>query len=879
MRALAVIALLLVALIAVLVIPWWGGGGKGDDPVVAPSRAEPSAGLETTGLFPPAEPPPATAAEETRGLVDESPAREPLDRRGFEPWPQEGRAVRVVDATTGEPVPGAEVRFLREGAIPDDRREATICGRPLDDLLDRYGRRFRADEQGMLRVPRTRAWLVGIAPGRWGTSLCPESGSGTRELALHPDTSLAVRVVDGAGAPLLGIPVQLIYVWDAREIGTTVESGSPDGFARFAHIPAYASLTDRESFLVRLPILAGRCPWMNLVVHKLPSEPVSLVAPPLGRLEVHALDGKGNPLREPAEVKVDLLGVDYVSMPETDWSPFDPTRASHRIDPGDGPLVVFVALGEDFAISGRASPECGWAKETTTGPSTAGGVRRVELRFAPVHFLLVGRLVDPEGEPLRSTRARFWIRPDPYRPGHSPTGMISTDEDGVFRILWRARDRERVRASLTLRIEKGRPAIAWEARAELPGTMSPGKNDLGNLVLSRPPLLLAGVVMDDTGEPVRHALLRVYREARSPEWRPEPTYLRASDLQTRTDDEGEFAVHGYADAPALAIRARRAGHVDLPYAAFVPPRDDIVLLLPRKAGIRGRVILEEGDGELPDRKVRISVHPEGDPEAGFQTLSVEGTDDFHFSNLVAGRYTVTFRHGATADLLLEVPGVSVRGAEVAEDPRLTAVDLRGRIHRYHLRVVDADGRAIEGVRASYRTSEETSSWSARVLGVESKGGVLVFDTTREVLDVRVSAEGFRTRHLGRLDGDAMVTLEAGLSVKLVLSGGGRDLVGSEYVLYVGFYRGSFEDPELARGSWLGPEGEVRLTMPEPGSYCFAAAITCPDLDDGWFSMRDVQLGDPPRFEVLDTPDEQVFIVSIPPACIAEAIRRLGEEDQ
>src|SRR5262249_11540295 len=118
-----------------------------------------------------------------------------------------------------------------------------------------------------------------------------------------------------------------------------------------------------------------------------------------------------------------------------------------------------------------------------------------------------------------------------------------------------------------------------------------------------------------------------------------------------------------------------------------------------------------------------------------------------------------------------VEGIVVRASETTRDPRLNPLDLRGRVHVLHFRVVDERDNDVPDATCAYRRAgtqdfiRPTTSSSGRA---EEADRVV---TMYPAIDVEVSAPGRRTVRLYAVDSDRTVVLALAPRVRISLPGG------------------------------------------------------------------------------------------------------------
>jgi protocatechuate 3,4-dioxygenase beta subunit len=272
---------------------------------------------------------------------------------------------RVVDQTTGQPVPGAWV-------WPSDDPAAVQV----------------TDLRGMYRLPwtaNTWARLCAVAAGHFGASepFFVEEGRGTPpELALTPAGFLAGTVVDEDGSPVARAEV-LVYPAGSDDEAARARTGS-DGSFRLSGLPA--GWFDLEAR--RRGYLSFRIPGMELRPDS-PADLGALVLTRGRRLEGRAIGPLGEPV-EGAEVWVVPDGTARGRV----WAAFEEAGAAAVTDQ-DGRFVLQglnprKTLDLDVCRPGYIT---GWI---SVERSEEGPVQVELARSATVS----GRVIDPDGKPV-----------------------------------------------------------------------------------------------------------------------------------------------------------------------------------------------------------------------------------------------------------------------------------------------------------------------------------------------------------------------------------------------------------------------------------------------------------------------------------------------
>lgn len=851
----------IVIVLAIGVWAWRSSGGGSAEPLILSPRSGVESGSAKSASFPlPVDP--GLGARESRRASAPEPSTVAPSR--FTPWPDQGALVVIRDGVGGKPVPRAEVtRFgTRHGGSPLMLAEES--GEAIEEVFARFGTRYQADGEGLVRLPLGGCWLEGSAPGRWGCARVQVLEKWRRSLELHPEGTLVITVVDRFGLPRGGVPVEVQFRGRRVLTGMSAVSGVEDGVVRFSHVPAHAARGRAHQVRGVLAVLtaadeAAATEWFD--VTKLPSAPVPLTAPALGRLEVHLLDSDGERLEAPARVLLIHLtrevGEDgterFVHGEE------EPSRSA-RVAGGEEPLVAMVALGETINVG--AEPESGYPKQgqqVTVTPST-----RVELRFRAYAAVLNGRFLDADDRPLALEQVRAVLYRGAPEGGlmYPASKPLRTDFEGCFRFpLPASREFEATWAELAVATVSEPGGVPCEARAaiELPSVY--GDCAIGDLRGEARPLLFAGRVVDEGGRPVAGASIEVQRHfdtVSSSTFEVRPTSTPAPDLLTKADDAGHFVVYGREDGFGFTAHAdhrdfSRGGRVSVS-----PGQEDVVLEIRTTGEIRGSLVTAEGI-EARDYLV-VEAEPEGSETARPVKGRVRKSDTFVIGGVSAGRHTVVVRGEGMKVELVRIPGVLVETDETTTDPRLQRIDLRDRLLRYHLEVVDSAGAPADRAEVRYRTAgakDERYSYERADLQ-----GQVEFVAPGPAVDIRVLYDDHRLLEMEDVGPDRRVVLERGIPVRLVIAHPRSSI--DEFQLVLTPLAGL--DQRRRRLTWSDFPSSATAHLPEPGRY--QVGIGC------WDTGIRIRAGavEPEMIEVLDRETEQSFSVECDWDVVEEVVR-------
>lgn len=385
---------------------------------------------------------------------------------------------------------------------------------------------------------------------------------------------LLVRVVDGASRPVAGVPVGVCtHAGGTNRIDRLRALSGADGVARFDRFRAeLGELASRVELGAELAIVAREKPFAP--IERTTAE-LTLVLPACGCLRVRTLDSQGRPLAASSvRARAAVTG-----------EPVFPGSFEHSSEPApelaeDHARFPFVELGLVVQVRGEHALHDPQRAEGP-GPRFAGEEAGLDLVFATPSLLLTGRCVTEEGAPVADARLRV---EGSWRPDVGAAFTLTTDSDGRFRhaLVGEAPSKGTVRFALHV---FDTPAHRdREGRVERALELARGANDLGEIVLALPPLLVSGRVRDEDGAAVAGA--RVWAA-----WIDRPRERTvANPLRMRdTDAEGRFELNAACDEPDFELHAAKEGHT-------------AVQALRVAVGTRGLDVVLRRRTETPDAK-------------------------------------------------------------------------------------------------------------------------------------------------------------------------------------------------------------------------------------------------------------------------------------
>jgi RNA polymerase sigma-70 factor (ECF subfamily) len=734
--------------------------------------------------------------------------------------------VRVVDARTQQPVAAAEVRSVLDAdgqELPAAERDDfdALQQRDAEAHARRFGQLWRTAADGTVLVPQPRGWravFAARAGDRYGQAQFQRDGAPELRIALEDDRTLRVRVVGPDDAPQPDVAMVLALQWPDLPQPELLRLGTTDGAGQVTMTHLQVPVADSQRLHRAAPVTRV-LPHVPGLVHAgvpidlaaPPREPVVVAIPATGRIAVELVDERDAPAGECEFASLrEARGTAPVGPEQvlTD-SFFSGNNFATRDERG---RIVFprIGLGARFIVTPYVAPE-------REGPGPTQPDEEVVFRFrgedAPV---LRGRALDATGAPL----CRQYLQIALALPDQIRWEGLRTDRDGVFWLRLRLDPRHTGAPVHDVQIERldqarhrgvmARIALEWQHPA--------GTRDLGDVVLAEGPLLAAGTIVDDEGAFVQPTL-----EVRAAGAGATPADPAALPPSVRIVGD-HFAIRGWMKAPKLELLATGRNYLPLPPLAFDRGADDLRLVLRRKGELVVTVL-----HDLPYEQanlLRAEVVADGDGRT-VRTNSSSGPSSstqmcMHVDELAAGRYTLQVRIAGEPEPLAVVAGLEV-GAGPVQDPRLSAIDLRGRLHLARVQVADAAGAPIQG--------EGTLLIDDRAGGirwVKLHDGAFSVPIATHPIAATVRVEGRREQRMPRIEGDCTVQLAPRAELRVRLA--------AELALPDGVTLHAFARPRSApvnpfwqavaqtRGPIVG-SGDPPTSQPGPGQYVFALAQT------------------------------------------------------
>jgi hypothetical protein len=446
---------------------------------------------------------------------------------------------------------------------------------------------------------------------------------------------------------------------------------------------------------------------------------VTFVVPRTGAIEAAVLDEEGRP-----------LDGERVELQTSDFGERTTTRSKDGVARFES-----VALGLSYRVA--LMPEPGGVRRRVetlvAGPREPGELVRVELAYEAGAPVLVGRIVDEAGAPLRPVLARLTVLATAHGV-EQEVGMteLRCDADGGFRAAPNLLDRlQREPARGTARVLVGVHArdgaleLLAETAVELP--LRAGITELGTLVAVRPRTAFAGVVVDGSGAPVAGAQLLVSRVDAG----DDAQWVRGANAVA--DEAGAFTLRADLAPGDYRLHATARGFLAAEPTPAALGAEHLRVTMLRGAQVAGRVEL---GSDVPPAWVRVevgSLRVERDwPSQPSKASAATRTGGkFALDSLFPGKSLLTVRVPGIAEPALE------RELELAPGKNdVGTLELAGRVHALALRIEDADGRDVPRGYAIVHGGD-----AARRAAFA--GGRLRLLATALPLEVEIRADGYQ----------------------------------------------------------------------------------------------------------------------------------------
>ena len=719
------------------------------------------------------------AMSSRRRAVDGGEKDAPAEERSAEEAEARHVTVLVIDGATQLPVPDAEVAFMTGAKdwaslsnAEKQRRES--FGSDRFAYHKEFGDARRTDASGRVRLPLQRRLMLSCYDdGRFGSVFLEAEhfdwGSEQR-LVLQADARVRVRVVNDAGEPLIGMPVRIRPTWQGDSRGVFGRWGhtASEGIAMLGYLRSWCEswagievadgvAPDGATIGLGIPGVDFDAQTHSLQFDNARGDLIELVAPPTGQVVVSVFDSIGQPVG----------GYEDIHLAALAQSGLDMSPEEQRFGPGGEPLAdqvmgaarfPYVALGRRFKARFSGSIEID--PLLFDGPAVAEQVVQVDMAAPQAEVLLTGLVVDEDHKPVQG-QMRLRFQTQDMRENF----MLSTGADGRLRVELDADMVGQIFAYAYLQpfswagAESGHPNLGLSAELPVGQPIRPGRNDYGRVVLKPLPVLVSGTARLD-GEPVKCAL----NVERQPESAVGDYWLHEDSHFVEWREDGAFVVRGPLVPGVHRLTAGVRGALPLDPIRFVVGQKFLDIDLVSGGSLRAEVLLDDEEAleQIRCLLVPLQATPEqikslnwrGRKPMGQLTQPGQGERQaFVWEGVAPGNYRLELRCPGFVGPVVALDGLTVAAGVRCEDPRLAVIDLRGKLSRICLTVLDEQGQRLASGTGGVVWADDRPNRAGSFFG---SGKAIVVGAPP--MSFSVVARGFKAERLTGVTEDCEVRL-------------------------------------------------------------------------------------------------------------------------
>lgn len=384
------------------------------------------------------------------------------------------------------------------------------------------------------------------------------------------------------------------------------------------------------------------------------------------------------------------------------------------------------------------------------------------------------------------------------------------------------------------------------------------------------PVFVAGIVVDEQGNPVPGAKLQFQKESADVLGRPKITSMRIPGATPTSGSDGRFEVrHPVIGLHRFQVRATSEWCVSGLGARFQAGAKDVKLIMKAGGQVHAHVLLPEGS---KDREVRARLRERQDPlqigmgsEKRAYVRQPDGS--LRFTKVPPGRYQLLLPDTTIDD-------IHVRAGEVAMDPRLNPVDLRNVLEVVNLTVVDTQGRTLPDTEVILRNGSQARGRSTDAWG---RYTAVVAKEARSRAYLVLSRDEFCTQTITDIQPDMRAVLEPAPSVRVHVPFAVTDLLAG-HNLTVSLYR--FEQTAGDRNRLESNAAKVTdgqdslLFLPGAGTFIFRWTLSVRNAG-GQLRTRQIECKPTQIVEVRPDTREKTVVAKLTPADIDRTLRKYG----
>jgi hypothetical protein len=250
-----------------------------------------------------------------------------------------------------------------------------------------------------------------------------------------------------------------------------------------------------------------------------------------------------------------------------------------------------VGLNQRYVVEATISALRWKGHATIDGPKREGDQASAVLTLKVRDRFFIGRLLAEDGTPVGHARLETTITIRSDVAAGTSGNPATTDAAGRFRVIFE--DETRLGEPnldmymiVTESIEQGRgrsPPPARAARFVIRSKPVLGDNDLGDAMFKEPPLVASGIVVDEFGQPVAGASIRVTipRATLAATTPLDPRHWESFPWWTRSGLDGRFELRGILETRQIAIEAEREGFGPVESDPVQPGAKELRLVMKR----------------------------------------------------------------------------------------------------------------------------------------------------------------------------------------------------------------------------------------------------------------------------------------------------------
>lgn len=560
--------------------------------------------------------------------------------------------------------------------------------------------------------------------------------------------TLALEVEDPDGRRQAGVPVALFLVSKAQVVVAWRGETGTNGVAVCPRPSLFAEAA-RDGVRLEAGLLVPfPSPRLETVdPRSTTARRLKLVLPPTGRFAVVLKGEDGEPVRESASVGLSISGdsgrIEGHPFPETVREVRDGAASWEHVGPG-----------LRFLVRVRSS-ERPPAETEDDGPHVAGERRRTHVTVRAGHPSVTIRLLDADRAPVAGTTVSTVVEISDGKRTRVATDRPRTDGEGRIRLPLRDAWSAGERRVLVVRDEH-RGKLEVDLSREFPA----GVTDLGDSAFDGGDPLASGIVVDGAGAPLAGAVVAV-------------TATRAAEPAARhelaavTGADGLFAIRDAARFDAVEVAVSLRDHLAPPRRKERPGVAGLRFTLRRPGSIAGRILFDEGTPitEIGMRISRIEPPVSGAPLPPCPVTPPDAEGRFELKSIEPGTCDLEVAISGDSGPVWTAAGVRIPEGGPAADPRLAAIDLRGRLRKVVVHVTGQEGRPVQN--ATVAVAGRPDAWISRAR-FEAKGPWTLL-TTAASIEIEVRAPEHRTERLRTEAAECTVRLRPRIRLHVALS--------------------------------------------------------------------------------------------------------------